>query len=178
MTETRDWSPPRKAVDTSGSAITGLIQDQLLQERALKDSLESRASAVIASAGTLVTLLFALVALVTKSQRYALPLASRYLIGAALVAFLTAAVLAILVIRPREYAVVDGQSLLALANSDAYGAPASVGEPKIATAIISLIEKGRIGNRKKAHFLIASVTAEVVAVVVLGLAVGVMLIVR
>jgi MFS family permease len=173
----RDWSPPRKAFETSESAITSLIQDQLLQERALKDSLESRAGAVIASAGTLVTLLFALVALVTKSQQYALPLASRFLIGVALVAFLTAAVLAILVIRPREYAVVDEQSLHALANNGAYSAPASIGGPKIAVAIIGLIEKSRYGNTKKAHFLIASVIAEVVAVVVLGLAVGVMLIV-
>jgi hypothetical protein len=172
-----EWSTPRETVGTSGAAITGLIQDQFLQERALKDSFESRASAVIASAGTLVTLLFALVALVTKSERYALPLASRLLIAAALVSFLTAAVLAILVIRPREYATIDEQSLYDLANNDAYNAPASEGEPKIAEAIIRLIEKSRYGNMKKAQFLIASVIAEVVAVVVLGLAIGVMLVV-
>lgn len=97
--------------DISGPAITGLIQDQFIQERAIKDSLESRASAVIASAGTLVTLLFALVALVTKSQQYSLPVASRFLIGVALAAFLIAAVLAILVIRPRTYGAVDERSL-------------------------------------------------------------------
>jgi hypothetical protein len=160
---------------SSGPAIIRLIQDQFLQEQGIKDSLESRASAVIASAGTLVTLLFALVALVTKPGQYSLPATSRFLIGVALVAFLAAAVLAILVIRPRVYGAVDEQSLHDLAKKSAYSTPASVGEPHIADAIIDLITKARAANARKAHFLTASVVAEVIAVVVLGSAIGVML---
>ena len=99
------------------------------------------------------------------------------MIGAALVAFLVAAVLAILVIRPRTYGVVCEKSLRDLTDQAAYSAPASVGEPQIAAAIIGLIVKARTGNIAKARFLIASVVAEVAAVVVLGLAIGVILIV-
>ena len=161
--------------ESSGPAIIRLIQDQFLQEQGIKDSLESRASAVIASAGTLVTLLFALVALVTKPDQYSLPAASRFLIGAALVAFLAAAVLAILVIRPRVYGAVDEQSLHDLTKKSAYSTPASVGEPLIADTIIDLIAKARGANASKAHFLTASVVAEVIAVAVLGSAIGVML---
>lgn len=159
----------------AGPAITHLIQDQLLQERAIKNSLESRAGGVIASAGTLVTLLFALVALVTKQEHYSLPLASRYLIGAALGAFLFAAVLAILAMRPRIYGAVKVKSLRKLADESAYNMSASVEEPEIAKAMVELIEIARKRNHRKAHFLITSVIAEVMAVVVLGLAIGVML---
>jgi hypothetical protein len=163
---------PHKEPAKSGSAIRNLIQDQLAQERSLKDSLESRASVVIASAGTLVTLLLALVALVSKPDPSSFPVASRFLIGAAIAGFLLAATLAILAIRPREYAVVDVQSLREMASSQAYDAPASVGEPKIALAQVQLIEKTRLGNRRKARFLMRAVLAEMVAVAFLGLAIG------
>jgi hypothetical protein len=171
----RAWLTPRKTIDTSGPAITRLIEDQLLQARTLKDSLESRASVVIASSGTLVTLLLALVTLVGRPAKNYLPLASRFLIVLAIAGFLAAAAFAILVVRPREYAVVDENSLRDLANSDAYSAPAAEGEPRIALALIGLIEKTRHGNMRKAHFLMISVIAEMIAVVVLGLAIGVTL---
>ena len=168
----KDSSEPRKESAKSGPAITNLIQDQLAQERSLKDSLESRASVVIASAGTLVTLLLALVALVSKPDKSSFSIASRSLIGAAIAGFLLAATFAILAIRPREYAVVDVQSLREMASSQAYDTPASVGEPKIILALVQLIEKTRLGNRGKARFLMWSVLAEMIAVVFLGLAIG------
>lgn len=158
---------------TSGVAIASLIQDQLAQERSLKDSLEARASVIIASAGTLVTLLLALVTFVSKPERNFFPVVSRSLIGAAIAGFMLAATFAILAIRPREYAVVDEKSLREMASSRVYNTPASVGEPKIALALVQLIEKTRIGNRRKARFLMWSVLAEMLAVVFLGLAIAV-----
>lgn len=128
---------------------------------------------VIASAGTLVTLLLALVALVSKPGAGTFSIASKSLIGAAIGAFLAAAAFAILAIRPREYAVVDEQSLRGMATGAAYGTPASVGEPEIAAALVDLIERTRRGNRGKARFLMWSVLAEMVAVAFLGLAIGV-----
>jgi hypothetical protein len=158
---------------TSGPAITSLIQDQLAQERSLKDSLESRASVIIASSGTLVTLLLALVTFVSKSEKNIFPVVSRSLIGAAITGFILAAAFAILAIRPREYAVVDEQSLREMATGKAYNTPAFVGEPQIALALVQLIEKTRFGNRKKARFLMWSVLTEMIAIVLLGSAIGV-----
>lgn len=155
----------------SGPAITNLIQDQLSQERSLKDSLETRASVIIASAGTLVTLLLALVTFLSKPEKSFFPVASRSLIGAAIAGFIVAAAFAILAIRPREYAVIDEQSLREMTSSEAYNTPASVGEPQIALALVQLIEKTRLGNKQKAHFLMWSVLAEMIAVVFLGFAI-------
>jgi hypothetical protein len=163
---------PDGALATSGAAITHLIQDQLTQERSLKDSLEARAGVIIASAGTLVTLLLALVTLLSKSERSFFPVVSRSLISAAIAGFIIAAAFAILAIRPREYAVVDEQSLREMASNQAYNTPASVGEPKIALALVRLIEQTRLGNKKKARFLMWSVLAEMVAIVFLGLAIA------
>lgn len=157
---------------TSGPAITSLIQDQLAQERSLKDSLESRAGVIIASAGTLVTLLLALVTLVSKSEKNLFPVVSRSLIGAAITSFILAAAFAILAIRPREYGVVDEQSLREMASEKFYNTSASLGEPQIALALVKLIEKTRFGNKRKARFLMWSVLAEMIAIVFLGSAIG------
>jgi hypothetical protein len=94
------------------------------------------------------------------------------LISAAIAGFIIAAAFAILAIRPREYAVVDEQSLREMASNQAYNTPASVGEPKIALALVRLIEQTRLGNKKKARFLMWSVLAEMVAIIFLGLAIS------
>jgi hypothetical protein len=56
-------SPPPALTAVAGSVYAGLIADQLTQARALKSSLEQRALAVITTAGTLVSLLFAFTAI-------------------------------------------------------------------------------------------------------------------
>ena len=120
----------------------------------------------------MVTLLLALVTLVSKSEKNLFPVVSRSLIGAAIAGFMLAAAFAILAIRPRVYAVVDEQSLSEMASTAAYNTPASIGEPEIARALVQLIEKTRLGNRQKARFLMWSVLAEMTAIVFLGLAIG------
>ena len=110
MTSQRSAGPTRNAVGdpdsssaTSADAVMEHVQDQLTEERGTKSALEARAIGVITSAGALVTLLFALAALVTKPQAYELPGAARLVLGITLIAFIASAVLAIIAARPETY---------------------------------------------------------------------------
>src|SRR5438093_1388669 len=58
----------------AGTEYNAFVTAQLAEERSTKTSLESRGITVITTSGTLVTLLFGLVALATKTaQTYTLP---------------------------------------------------------------------------------------------------------
>ena len=153
-----------------------LVQDQLTEERATKSSLEARAIAVITSSGALATLIFGLAALVTKSATYELPQPARLVLGATLVAFLAAAVLAIVAARPGTYQEVTIDSLRAAAGVQAMNAPAVQGEPAIASVLVDIIAAAREKNAEKARFLRTAVTAEAVAAVLLAVAVAIILV--
>jgi hypothetical protein len=154
-----------------------LIEDQLAEERSTKSSLEARAIGVITSSGALATLLFALAALVSKPTDYAVPDLARYALVATLLAFVAAAVLAILAARPGTYQEVTIDSLNAAAAPEAMAAPAAEGGPKIATVLVSIIATARQRNGQKARFLKAAVGFEAGAAVLLAIAVGVVLLV-
>jgi hypothetical protein len=152
-----------------------LVQDQLAEERSTKSSLEARAIGVITSSGALVTLIFALAALVTKPVEFDLPGPARLMLGATLVAFIVAAVLALIAARPGTYQEVTLESLRAAATEEAMGATAEEGEPEIAKGLINIIAKAREENANKARFLKAAVTFEAVAAVLLAVAVAIVL---
>ena len=154
-----------------------LIEDQLAEERSTKSSLESRAIGVITSSGALATLLFALAALVSKPTGYRLPDLARYVLLATLVAFMAAAVLAILAARPGTYHEVDVDSLKLAAAPEAMAAPAEDGGPKIAAVLVEIIATARQRNAEKARSLKAAVGLEAAAAVLLAIAVGVVLVV-
>ena len=165
-----------KAASTSAAAVMKLVQDQLAEERSTKSSLEARAIGVITSSGALATLLFALAALVTKAAGYELPDLARLVLGATLVAFMGAAVLAIIAARPETYQEVTIESLRAAATQEAMGAPAEKGESEIARVLVDIIAKARDENGNKARFLRRAVTLESVAAVLLALAVAIVLV--
>jgi hypothetical protein len=160
--------PPASAA----AATMKLIQDQLAEERATKSSLESRANTVITSAGTLTTLLFALGALVTKSTNYEVPGLTRVLLVLAVACFLVAIVFALNAAAPASYAEVELESLEAIATEQAFSAPATEAEPKIAKALVRVISRAREGNATKALNLKRAVKAELAAAVVLACAVA------
>lgn len=160
---------------TSAAATMKLVQDQLTEERSTKSSLEARAIGVITSSGALAALLFALAALVTKPAAYAPALAVRFLLGATLVAFMVAIVQAILASRPGSYQEVSLESLHDVATKTAMEAPADEGEPEIARMLVTIIERARERNAKKARFLKNAVTAEAAAAVLLTGAVALIL---
>jgi hypothetical protein len=159
----------------ASAAALKYIQDQLAEERATKTALEDRANTVIASAGTLTTLLFALGALATKATNYELPAGSQVLLVVAVGCFLVAIVFALLAAAPATYSEVTVTSLRAVATAEAFAAPAAEAEPKIARAMVDVIEGARTGNANKAAHLRHAVQAELAAAVVLAIAVVVVL---
>lgn len=152
-----------------------LVEDQLTEERTTKSSLETRAIGVITSSGALATLIFALAALVTKSQTYVLPGLAQAALGLTLVAFATSSVLAIVASRPRTYQEVTIESLRDIATKNAMGSPAEQGEPEIARVLVDIIAKARTENGHKARFLRSAVTLEATAAILLAVAVAVVL---
>lgn len=160
---------------TSAVAVMKLVQDQLTEERSTKSALEARAIGVITSSGALATLTFALAALVTKPAAYELPGPARLVLGITLVAFMAAAVVAIIAARPGTYQEVSIDSLRSVVTEAAMGAPAEVGEPEIASVLVDIIARARQMNRNKARFLRRAVTLEAIAAVLLGVAVGIVL---
>lgn len=166
------------AAETSSAAsVMKLIQDQLAEERSTKSSLEARAIGVITSSGALATLLFALAALVTNASDYELPSPARWALGLTLLAFVAAAVLAILVVRPATYLEVTIESLQAAAAPAAMSAPAVEGDPEIAAVLVDIIASARAKNAAKAGHLRDAVACQVVGAVLLAAAVGTVLIV-
>jgi hypothetical protein len=150
-----------------------LVQDQLVEERSTKSSLETRAIGVITSSGALATLLFALAALVTKTATYTLPDLARLGLVLTLLAFICAALFSILAASPGTYQEVTIPSLRDAAGH--MGSPAREGEPAIASVLVDIIETARDKNADKAKHLKRAVTAEAVGAVLLGLVVGVVL---
>lgn len=159
----------------SAAALMKLVQDQLTEERSTKSSLETRAIGVITSSGALATLLFALAALVTKPAAYELPSLARLVLLATLVAFIAAAVLAIVASSPGTYQEVTVESLKAAASKEAMGAPADEGEPRIAQVLVDIISTARTKNAVKAQFLKAAVTLEAGAALLLAVGVAIVL---
>lgn len=159
-------SPP-----TAAALTMKLIDDQLTEERATKASLESRANGVIASAGTLTTLLFALSAIITQSKDYQLPGLAKALLVLAVVAFLVAITYALRAASPATYQEVETQSLYDLSKADVLSAPATEAEPHIAVATVRVIDGARRGNAGKAKDLKSAVQAELAAAVLLAAAV-------
>lgn len=153
-----------------------MVEDQLAEERSTKSSLETRAIAVITSSGALVTLLFALAALVTKPAEYELPNAARAVLLLTVLAFITAAVLAIVAATPGTYQEITVESLKAATTETAMGAPASQGEPRIAQVLVQIIETARTKNAAKARYLKAAVTTEAIAAVLLATAIVIVLV--
>ncbi|WP_139025187.1 hypothetical protein [Paenarthrobacter nitroguajacolicus] len=130
---------------------------------------------MITSSGALVTLIFALAALVTKPDDFDLPVPVRLILGVVLAAFAAAAVLALITARPGAYHEVTLESLSAAASDKAMGASALEGEPEIARGLVQIISKSREENARKARFLRAAVTFEAVAALMLTVGVSVVL---
>jgi hypothetical protein len=171
-------------VDTDGGfagKIYGeLIADQLTQARTIKNSLEQRALAVITTSGTLVTLLFAFTA-VTKavkslgsghSQDVPLPELTRYLLGAAVIAFVVAVGVALSVNDARRYHEVDKRGFDQILDQAVWSSPdTTLAARRVAELQADLTLIFANMNNHKAKWLNVSLAFEVIALGLLTLAV-------
>jgi hypothetical protein len=154
-----------------GSAIYAqYIKDQLTEEDARKESIEKRGLAVITTSGTIVSLLFGLVAVLTGAKEFKLPAGAEPWLGAALIAFVIATFAGLLTNMPLLYLGVKAKELK-LAVADLWDDEPKVAEKRIAATHVKVLTRAKSLNAAKGWILVGAVTAELAAVIFLALAV-------
>lgn len=158
--------------DTGAEVYSGLIQSLFDAELARKSTLEQKGSAVITTSGTLVTLLFGLVAVVTGAAHFSLPRSSHPWLIAAVVAFSLSALLAILVALPRPY----GETEVTADQLRDWWAD-SLPDAEFAVAALQLrrIETARRRNGTKVGLLLAAMFCQLIGLAMLTIAVALVL---
>jgi hypothetical protein len=158
---------------TEGFEVYAELVTSLLQaERSRKTALEQKATNVITTSGTMVTLLFGLVAVITAKQSFSLPVASHGWLVAAVVLFVIATGLALFISIPRPY----GETKLTVENLRAWWHdPVADAQAAAATVRLEAVETARLANATKAQMLIAAIGAELVAIALLAVSIVVIL---
>jgi hypothetical protein len=156
--------------------VAKLIESELDAEESRKTSVESRGNLVITTSGGLVTLLFALAALVTGQDKYVPPALAVVFLLAALVAFVAAAVLGLLTGAVRDYARVRIADLRQTVQTEFDTITAAEAQRRIAENNLTVLADARKQTTSKARLLQRAVIAEVAAVGFLAVAVAVVLI--
>jgi hypothetical protein len=162
--------------DERGSTVyAAYIEDQLVTQNARKQSIEARGIAVITTSGVLVSLLFGLAAVLTGADNYQLPSGAEPWLYAALVGFVLAGIGGILANVPLFYISVNPPDLQAAVNSMWDDDP-KVAEQRVAATRVNVLTRAKKLNNVKGYILMGAVTAEVLAVVFLALAIRVIIV--
>jgi hypothetical protein len=151
--------------------LGALVEDQLTEERKIKDSLIQRGNAVVSSSGVLVALALGAASVSGRTSQGRLPASVTILTVAALALFVGAAVTALTVSTPRRQATISTQWLRETwesCDSD----PFSISHK----ARLDMLDSLRRANRSAARLLVCSLALEVAAVALLSLAVAVLLV--
>jgi hypothetical protein len=159
----------------TGVEYAAFFQRLVDGQDARKSSIEQRGISVITTSGALVTLLFGVVALVTKNASYHLPNEAYIPLGLALLAFVGAAALALLTNIPSKgYVNVDGDQVEKLL--DYIGESPPNARLRLAATNLKVFRSAQGANEEKANVLKSAMICEVIAVVALSVAVFVVLI--
>jgi len=144
------------------------IKSQLDYELTRKSGLEARASTVVATAGTLITLLFGLVAFVTGASSFQLPGTAHGWLIAAVVLFVAAIGLAVAVaVIPLRYGQVDFKE----GPAQLWAESAASASAHVAEAQLKLISIAQQKNARIAWLVLLSGVAELLALAMLAVAV-------
>jgi hypothetical protein len=170
--EERDEAPEPRA----GAFYAALISEQLETERNRKASLEQRGVMVITTAGALVTLLFALGALVSGTEDYTPPSIAKAFLLLALTFFLGASIAALGTNAVRNYSEADVDALQNLLNEQYWKGREEIGERRSAELRLTVLRTARSINEQKAKTLRTAMGAEVAAVVCVASAIAAILI--
>lgn len=168
---------PHPLSELAGAAYSSFIDAQLAEERNSKISLESRGITVITTSGSVVGVLFGLLAVIGGTTEFVLPEDARPWFAAALLTLTVSAIGGLLVNLPLAYEEADPKALEdLLINPDGSWAPEweeSIieGSRRVAQVNIRLLSAARNTNRVKSFLLISAQIAEVVGVALLAMAV-------
>lgn len=140
------------------------VKSLLDAESSRKSSLEQRGVAVITTSGTLVTLLFGLIAVITSSKTFVLPTRVHGWLVAAAILFVMAALAGILMNVPLFY----GQMIITEGELRAsWGDTASDAEASVTGIRLKRLSQATKVNTVKAWILILGVLLELAAVIIL-----------
>ncbi|HZE50372.1 MAG TPA: hypothetical protein VE074_12465 [Jatrophihabitantaceae bacterium] len=145
-----------------------LVKTLLDIENGRRTSLEQKGAAVITTSGTLVTLLFGLVAVITSADTFVLPGDANGPLVAALILFVVACGFAIMISVPLPY----GQSNITIDDlAQWWGDSNSQALAAVAGLRLRAIDVARRRNAVKVALLLAALLSELAALVLLTVAV-------
>jgi hypothetical protein len=156
-------------VSDGAERYVSFVEQELKAEKDRRETLDGRGQAVVTTSGALVALLGAVGALVIDRNGFVLPSDAHYPLLAALVLFVAASLLGILVTIDFRYAVASAETLdlmeKHLTDSDQTARKSIVG-----TNVKTIVTLRR-GNNKKASFLFVALFTQLGAVLSLALTV-------
>jgi hypothetical protein len=153
--------------DDAGEVFADYVKEQIDLEEKRRSSLETRAVGVITVSGTLVTLLFGISALATRSPTYVLPGDLKQRLTLALVIFAVSSIIAIGCTVPFAIRTVDAARLGPEVESRWRRTADGARKVTTATRIADLGSLQR-ANSVKSLLLLAAVLVQVVAVCLLA----------
>ena len=159
---------------SGSSTYSDFIEKQLAREDATQTSLEARGLSVVSTAGTLVTLLFGVGALISGLKTFALSGEARDNLFVALVFLVLAALAAIASNLPMFYKAVTPASMRTLLNSN-WTDPEATAEKFTSETRIDVIERAQTVNSLKGYAVMLAMGIEVVGVFFVAKAVGLIL---
>jgi len=161
--------------DRGSTVYLEYVKEQVTEQDERKDSIEKRGLAVITSSGTIVSLLFALVAILTGVDKYELPNGAEPWLGIALGAFAISSLAGILTNAPLRYRSVEA-SELRKATRKFWGDSPDKAEKRVAVTEVEVLETAKSINTIKAWILVAAIGFQLLAVICLALAIRVILV--
>jgi hypothetical protein len=158
-------------IPEAGTQLLELIRFQLDRESGLKQSLESRAIAVITASGTFVTLLLAFTAWRSQQRGPGLTYATKALIVAGVASLLLATLFGIITNVPSLTGKIEADDLLQNIEGPLWDSQARDMQRKIARAQLKVLTSAQNQNKRKARFLTLSVCAQILGLSLIAAAV-------
>jgi hypothetical protein len=145
------------------------MADLLKEQDERKSSIESRSMSVITSAGALVGLMFALVAVITGADTFSLPSDAKLPLAVAIILLLGCGSLAVAAMAPRSYknATTEGLAELKQHWSDSE----LDARRRVFATKLNVFSRAQAANECKAKVLQAAIVVEVLGVAAVGVAV-------
>ena len=152
--------------DEGGVVFSDAVRDLLTAEEGRRDAMTARGMSVITISGALVTLLAGLAALATKSRGFRLTGGARVLVTASIIAFALSAILAIATYAPHRERGPEVDELGAVLK-ETWDDGADFARKKVTATRLLLLKTTQDANDRRASALLAAVSAQAVAVVLL-----------
>ena len=154
-----------------GALYAEYIKELLDAQEARKASLEQRGLAVISTSAALVTILFGLTALSARRSKLDIPDTAAALLIAALVFFVLAALSAIITNLPRSYEGVQVDPLRD-AVRNRWEDSETTASKMVALTRLKVLATAKEKNEQKGVALMVAMSFEIIAVVLVGVAMG------